>query len=238
VKDVFNVVILCAVLMGGIVSLVPVALAENISHRTLAEQFRRVVFFTEAGEGASGKPLLKWTGRISATIFGGEIYRQNVLDLLKEISRLTGLKFSLALIPKQANLKIYFMRTSEIRKRLKLPNANCAGQFHGSRKTGAIGRAEVYISTDLKHKTVHCISEEILQVMGLPNDTNIIQASIFNEKSTLKTMSLADKLLLRTIYDKRLKTNMTESQAMPIAKNILRELIIRLQKSQNQRRNR
>ena len=236
-NDVFNVVTLCALLMGGIDFLVPVALAENISHRTLVEQFRRVVFFTEAGEGASGKPLVKWTGRVSATIFGGKIYRQNVLDLLKEISRLTGVKFSLALIPKQANLKIYFMRTNEIRERLKLPTANCAGQFHGSRKTGAIGRAEVYISTDLKHKTVHCISEEILQVMGLPNDTNIIKASIFNEKSKRKTMSLADKFLLRTLYDRRLKTNMTELQAMPIAKDILRELMVQVRRSQKERRN-
>ena len=111
-------------------------------------------------------------------------------------------------------------------------------QFHGSRKTGAIGRAEVYSSTDLKHKTVHCISEEILQVMGLPNDTNIIEASIFNEKSERKTISLADKFLLRTLYDKRLKTNMTESQAMPIAKNILRELMVRVRKSQKERRKR
>jgi len=74
--------------------------------------------------------------------------------------------------------------------------------------------------------------------MGLPNDTNIIEASIFNEKSERKTISLADKFLLRTLYDKRLKTNMTESQAMPIAKNILRELMVRVRKSQKERRKR
>ncbi|HIN91883.1 MAG TPA: DUF2927 domain-containing protein, partial [Alphaproteobacteria bacterium] len=63
-------------------------------------------------------------------------------------------------------------------------------------------------------------------------------ASIFNEKSERKTISLADKFLLRTLYDKRLKTNMTESQAMPIAKNILRELMVRVRKSQKERRKR
>ena len=89
----------------GVLGVISGGRAETISDKQVIEQFRRVVFYAEAGEGAAGMPLRKWSGRVSATIYGGKPFHKNVINLLKRISRLAGLKFSLALIPKQADLK-------------------------------------------------------------------------------------------------------------------------------------
>jgi len=68
-----------------------------------------------------------------------------------------------------------------------------------------------------------CLLEEMTQAMGLPNDSDLVTPSIFNQKSTRRDLSGSDVLLLQTLYDKRLPAGTPRADALRIGREILQE---------------
>ncbi|MCX7889255.1 MAG: DUF2927 domain-containing protein [Rhodobacteraceae bacterium] len=69
-----------------------------------------------------------------------------------------------------------------------------------------------------------CIHEELAQGLGLVNDSPDARPSIFNDDEEFALLTPHDELLLRILYDRRLKPGMTEAEARPIVETIVREL--------------
>lgn len=70
-----------------------------------------------------------------------------------------------------------------------------------------------------------CIFEEIFQSFGLPADHWTYRPSLMCEADRhIIEPTEIDRLLLKALYDPRLKAGMSEEEAMPIAAEILREL--------------
>lgn len=69
-----------------------------------------------------------------------------------------------------------------------------------------------------------CVYEETIQAMGLSNDDNSLFNTLFTDafKEYLFPTEL-DWLMLRILYDRRLKSGMTREEAMPIVRQILTE---------------
>ncbi len=195
-------------------------------------QFEEVVFKTEHGAGKLGKPLVRWRGPIVARLHGAKAktYKRDVQALFKELSNLTGQQFRIVApnTTRPVNFDIRFVTQADVTARTGKAGFRCWGTMKGSRSKAAITYGEVLINTDTAFRAKHCIVEEITQLMGLPNDTPIIADSIFNEASKRTSLSLADKVLIRTLYDKRLKPGMSAKQAMPIVKNVVGALRNRL----------
>lgn len=90
--------------------------------------------------------------------------------------------------------------------------------------TGALFRALIIVNNDLPPAEMDaCLLEEMTQAMGLPNDSDIISPSIFNQNSTAQALSGSDLLLLKTLYDIRLPAGTSKVDAMRIGKDILIE---------------
>lgn len=70
-----------------------------------------------------------------------------------------------------------------------------------------------------------CIHEELAQGMGLANDSPAARPSIFNDDEEFGLLTRHDELLLRILYDRRLRTGMTEAEARPIVEIIATELL-------------
>ncbi|CAB9545105.1 Tellurite resistance protein (telA) [uncultured Gammaproteobacteria bacterium] len=66
-----------------------------------------------------------------------------------------------------------------------------------------------------------CIVEELAQAMGLPNDSDWVNPSVANDKSVLDLLTGLDYLMLRILYDKRLRIGMSVKQSIPIVDKIL-----------------
>ncbi len=69
-----------------------------------------------------------------------------------------------------------------------------------------------------------CIHEELAQGMGLANDSPSARPSIFNDDDEFALLTRHDELLLKMLYDPRLRTSMTADQARPTVQKIAREL--------------
>ncbi|MBC7138509.1 MAG: DUF2927 domain-containing protein [Defluviimonas sp.] len=70
-----------------------------------------------------------------------------------------------------------------------------------------------------------CIHEEVAQGMGLANDSPSARPSIFNDDEEFALLTRHDELLLKMLYDKRLRPGMTPEEARPIVERMAYELI-------------
>lgn len=61
-----------------------------------------------------------------------------------------------------------------------------------------------------------CIQEEMGQAMGLPNDYSGARPSLFNDNLEFAFLTRHDEVLLRMLYDRRLRPGMTAAEARPL----------------------
>ncbi|WP_227270601.1 DUF2927 domain-containing protein [Roseobacter weihaiensis] len=69
-----------------------------------------------------------------------------------------------------------------------------------------------------------CIHEEMAQGLGLANDSRDARPSIFNDDDEFALLTSHDELLLKMLYDPRLKPGMSATEAAPVTRIIAREL--------------
>lgn len=69
-----------------------------------------------------------------------------------------------------------------------------------------------------------CIHEELAQGMGLANDSPAARPSIFNDDDEFALLTKHDELLLKMLYDPRLRIGMNAAEAEPIVREIAEEL--------------
>ena len=159
---------------------------------------------------------------------------------LEHLANITGVKMQQVGKKQQANLVIVFstenrferelqnefnIRSKKQRNRLSR-NSVCLAYF-STYKNGSINKAVVIIPVDRARahaKLVSCIVEELTQVMGLPNDSEKVFPSIFNDKSYNDLLSGLDFLLLKMLYHPLVKPGMNKRMLKPVLKKIIKEL--------------
>jgi hypothetical protein len=70
-----------------------------------------------------------------------------------------------------------------------------------------------------------CIHEELAQGLGLSNDSPAARPSVFNDDEEFGLLTTQDEMMLRMLYDPRLRSGMTVAQARPIVERIAAELL-------------
>jgi hypothetical protein len=61
-----------------------------------------------------------------------------------------------------------------------------------------------------------CVQEEMAQAMGLPNDSPEARPSLFNDSLEFALLTEHDEILLRMLYDPRLRPGMSAAEARPL----------------------
>ena len=89
------------------------------------------------------------------------------------------------------------------------------GSDYDYRRAIAFIRAE---HPDLMRRS--CFHEEIAQGLGLANDSPQARPSIFNDDDEFALLTTHDEMLLKILYDPRLRPGMTPDQARPIVSEI------------------
>lgn len=69
-----------------------------------------------------------------------------------------------------------------------------------------------------------CIHEEVAQGLGLLNDSPRARPSIFNDDDEFAYLTSQDELLLKMLYDPRLRTGMSAEEARPILRTLAYEV--------------
>jgi hypothetical protein len=70
-----------------------------------------------------------------------------------------------------------------------------------------------------------CIHEEMAQALGLANDSPTARPSIFNDDEEFALLTTHDEMLLKMLYDRRLRTGMTPAMARPLLPMIAQDVM-------------
>jgi hypothetical protein len=93
-------------------------------------------------------------------------------------------------------------------------------------RTGGMFRSLIVVNRELSPEAMDaCLLEEMTQAFGLPNDSDIVSPSVFNQKSTLRELTETDRLLLRALYDYRLPAGTPRKDALRIGRDVMSELM-------------
>jgi len=194
--------------------------AEDILRKWPAESELRLWLYDDAGDVADRS-------------------RDDVARLVAALTPLTVLSARLVEQPPDANFAVAWAERRRFRTIMRatgrvpaamesnawLDGNACIGTQHGPPGTGELDGAIVIVGTDIPlRRQQHCLLEELYQVLGPAADTCVIRPSVVCEADTVFELQPIDRLVLRTLYDSRLKPGMTKAEAMPIAREIIKEL--------------
>ena len=233
---------LLAVLLGG------VFLAANADEARWNTPARLVDSFVElalkSANSTRQNSVHKWTVPLRYFIVQGvgdeELHRKLIDTHFRHLAAITGM--SIEPVASEAAANFLVVLTSEDRLEQELPRyfgsgaasqraalfrgSLCLASFAVERKKGSIVRAVAVIPVDRARGTGHlvsCVVEELTHAMGLPNDSPQVFPSIFSRKSTQAYLTGLDHLLLRMLYDPRVKPGMGENTVRPILQTIAAE---------------
>ncbi|TCK04735.1 DUF2927 domain-containing protein [Marinobacterium mangrovicola] len=179
--------------------------------------------------------LRKWTEPVRVHVdhrVGDPALHNELVDAqLSQLADITG--HSIRRVSGAGNVDLVLLRQSDLavfwRQRAGEPvpgGALCLARIWVDEQS-RIQRALIAIPVDRareRGRLVSCIVEELTQILGLPNDSEKVFPSIFNDKSTDQLLSGLDLVLLRLLYDPRLEPGMGPDAVRSHAKTVLAEL--------------
>ncbi|WP_434355584.1 DUF2927 domain-containing protein [Parasalinivibrio latis] len=191
--------------------------------------FHQIALKNEYSPGE--QKVRKWTHPVSVWIEhkvgDRQLHNELVTLHLQHLSALTGLQFTKAASEQSANLSILFTRQStwfrDAQKLFRtkdtsfLNGAVCAAHF-ATNGRGSLTKAAVVIPVDqarMHGKLVACVVEEITQTMGLPNDSEQVYPSIFNDRTPEDLLSGLDSILIRMLYQPDIKPGQSWNMVKP-----------------------
>lgn len=154
---------------------------------------------------------------------------------MQHLSRITGHPIVFATSRQEANFTVVFSHLQLWRNDIALVSGNllikppadaaCVFGLDLDDKK-AIKKAWVVIPVDLaqEHRQLlSCIVEETTQAMGLPNDSEKVFPSIFNDKTPESLLTGLDALLLKMLYAPAVKPGMRSHQVRPVLDKLLKQ---------------
>ena len=203
----------------------------------LIESFTKIALQREYDKVQNPK-LMRWEKPIKVYFYsdlGDANFQKELLSVHSaHLSYITGVPIHFVSRKEDANLFVIFTSYAQMEDKVSiymgppdnyrtaLNEAICIAQFKANRYSRLIG-GSIIIPVDYarqKSRFLDCIVEEITQLMGLPNDSNEVFPSIFNDVSIDSYLSPLDYLLLKLLYSPRLSPGMTVQQtlaALPLA---------------------
>ena len=194
----------------------------------LARQFDRIAFTSEFGGQYRAGKLIRWEGPVTVRITGHapDRFRTEVERQMAELRQLSGLAIDFAPEAAEGNAPSMVIEFSTSRGGTKFdPNAPCRTLIWETEFV--IRRVQIYITPYPDQLRRHCIAEELTQALGLADDSSLVRDSIFNDASSRQRIAPWDALMVRILYDPRLKAGMPRAEAMPHVRRIIADQLSR-----------
>lgn len=174
--------------------------------------------------------LVRWAKPIKVYVSsdsGDARLQKELLSVqIKHLANITGHPIEFDVPLSQSNIAIVFTQYQQMRNKVSqymgdpkkyekaLSEAICLGSFKNNR-WGEIFKGAIIIPVDYARQNARfldCIIEEITQLLGLPNDSDKVFPSIFNDNSIDAYLSPLDYILLKILYSPRLDAGMSTYQ--------------------------
>ncbi len=200
--------------------------------------FETVVFGAEIDQRMKSTVVARWTQPLRIALKGNvtQAHQDIIRRHLARITQLTGITIEPVSAPdKPENIAIVFVPAARM-SNIKINNVSpdTIAQLAGPRSCyflsfksppDQIIGSVIVVNVERDMKAIdHCLLEELVQSMGLPNDTDMLRPSIFSDHDHLVTLSRSDEILLRTLYDPRMTEGLGIAEALNVARRIITDL--------------
>lgn len=221
-------------LAGGLVLVA--AFGGGVQARTAAEAdkltrfFDIVVFGNEIKGVAPAERVRKWATPIRYKIAGGNLaeWRPVIQRHAATLAGLTGIAYQeigakepgenlvIMLVPRD---KMYdagaLVEKDAAKLRAVLDGTRGGCYFLSYSKEDRIVYAAVVANVEgPKPMLEHCLLEEMTQMMGLPNDSDQVSPSMFNDSERHMALTPGDVALVKALYDPALKPGTPRAEAL------------------------
>ncbi len=194
--------------------------------------FSQIAFGTETGFGGNEERVSKWTDPIVFATAGPKAASLDtyVTDYFRSLADITGLHISAAQAAEAPpNFTIRSLAPAEIADAIaaadwqdhtrrflhRFAETDMPCVFATRTDGGRIFRAEVFLKDDLSRSQAEfCIQEEVAQALGLPNDTDAIADTVFNDINDVMHLTPLDERLLHLLYLDEVKPGMSRILAL------------------------
>ena len=213
---------------------------QNASY--IQESFVTIALQREYDKKANPQ-LVRWEQPIKIFLesdFGDASLQKELLSIhLSHLSSITNIPIQFVNRRQDGNIFIIFTSYNNLepkvaeyigdpnKMRAAIKEAICLGNFSYNRQS-EITKGTIIIPVDYarqKARFLDCIVEEITQLMGLPNDSDNVYPSIFNDRSIDSYLSPLDYLLLKLLYSDRLYAGMTLKDVEKALPKAIRDLL-------------
>ncbi|MGY3916477.1 DUF2927 domain-containing protein [Aeromonas australiensis] len=206
----------------------------------LTESFMAIAMEREYGDARQTR-FTRWQQPIRLQLINESGDKPLQADVVKvqaaHLARITG--HPISMVTSKPNLTLIMTDYSKMKSwanrtmgddpavRMALKEGLCLANFVVNGKHEIV-RATIIIPVDYsraKGRFLDCVVEELTQVMGLPNDSDKVFPSIFNDNSIDSFLTGLDYVLLKLAYHPALKPGMSSDEvraALPIALKDLR----------------
>ncbi|MEN3802280.1 DUF2927 domain-containing protein [Aeromonas veronii] len=210
------------------------------SDRYLTESFMAIAMEREYGEAKQTR-FARWQQPIRLQLINESGDKPLQAEVVKvqaaHLARITG--HPISMVSSKPNLTLIMTDYSKMKSwanrtmggdpsvGMALKEGLCLANFATNAKH-EISRATIIIPVDYsraKGRFLDCVVEEFTQVMGLPNDSDKVFPSIFNDNSIDSFLTGLDYVLLKLAYHPALKAGMSSDEiraALPLAIKELR----------------
>jgi hypothetical protein len=186
--------------------------------------FARVVFEPEAHKRYPW--ILKWSRPITVGMKGNyEIYHEVLLkQVVDDLKRITGLPMEAEIgVSFDIEIKVtdsYHRYTDKLFCFIRGPEAD---------QDGTIQNSVVLVSPrESKDGLRECFYEDISQSLGFYGDGALVEESMYRgevENGQWTSPTWHDVIIMRTLYDRRIRPGKHEKNIMPIVREIIAELL-------------
>lgn len=236
---------LCAIVVAVLLTFPAQAQEEPYSNADLLRAFDIVAFGGEYS-GKRYDVVRKWAGPVRIGIDGKDhpAYLETFIDdVAKDLAKTTGHPIELyyafgkqkakQLPPdfdsKKVNVFVLYLDDQGVRdavykyfgggtveKEAVLAEATCLANFR-TRKNEIVSAVIIFPKRHPESYHRACAVEEITQILGLPNDSDKITQSIFNDKSRHFELTDFDRWLLKALYQPAIKPGTSRNEALRLA---------------------
>lgn len=208
----------------------------------ISDSFLKIALQLEYGN--SVPKLIRWESPIKLFFqsdLGDESLQKELISVqAQHLSSITGVPIRFTVDTKNANMLVIFTSYAQMEEkvaeymgnpdnyRTALNEAICIGHFNTNKRSQII-RSVIIIPVDFarqRARFLDCIVEEITQLMGLPNDSDEVYPSIFNDVSIDAYLSPLDYILLKLLYSPRLNTGMSVAETLTVLPNAIQDLAV------------
>jgi hypothetical protein len=219
------------------------ALSQAPGHPTnidnLVRNFERMAF-PEDEQFEDWGTIKRWAKPISAVIIGdgGEKYRTKLRVLLSQLAALTGLEFLVPEADSAATTQIFFSErdwyASQAARSFQRPEQVQCFSNTNANMFGEIQTAFVVIPNDLRaDRVAECLAHEIMHTVGFSGHPQRTFYSALGNGNSPEVYTVNDLILIRTLYDQRLTTDMMRAEVLATAREVMVDLLERVNNSDN-----